>query len=135
MLLLPAFDDLAASEHQLDRAKALADHSARRLASHAQALSSIERRDETLLRSLAASELNLIPDSHRVLPAGHRTESQPFLARLEPAFAAPERRSRPKSTLRSLAIDQHKRLWVIAAGMICVLYGLLPAATRKPASP
>ncbi len=133
MLVLPAHDDLADSQLQRDRASALADHAARRLASHAEYLSALEREDETLIRSLAASELNLIPQSHRVLHAGHTADSRPVLDRLEPRFLPPEPVTKPESTLRSIAIDPTKRLWVMAVGMICVLYGLLPATTR-PAS-
>ena len=130
MLVLPAHDDLADSKHQRDRAKALADHASRRLASHAEYLSAIDREDDTLVRALAASELNLIPQSHRVLNASHLGDDRPILDRLEPRFVAPEAIKKPDSTLRSIAIDPSKRLWAMAAGMVCVLYGLLPAAGR-----
>lgn len=131
MLVLPAFDDLADSREQRDRARALADHAARRLASHAEYLAALEKGDETLIRALAASELNLIPRSHRVLSASLAPDTRPILEQLEPEFIAPKPAKRPESTLHTLATDPDRRLWVMAIGMVCVLYGLLPPATRR----
>ena len=136
MLLLPAQDRLAESEHQRDRAEALSKHASKRLASHASYLDALDRGDETLLRSLAASELNLIPRDHRVLRTGLGSDDPmtlpPVLDRLEPDFVAPTRAPRPDTRLRRLASDPTARLWIMAVGMIAVLYGLLPPITAKP---
>lgn len=133
MVLVPATDQLARTAHQRDKARALADHAARRLASHAEYLDAVERREPTLIRSLAASQLNLIPDTHQVLRTNNApADPRPVLDQLEPGFEPPEPPARPDTTLRAIASDPTNRLWAMAVGMVSILYGLLPPARNSP---
>ena len=132
-VLIPAHDDLARAEQVRDIALTQEDMHQERLERHRIYLEALERGDPRLTRSLAASQLNLVPagshpmrDLDRGLPASASV------------FGALEPNPRPAPTLRHvdsilhrLVLNPSTRLWILAAGFVCLLVGLLPPASRR----
>lgn len=135
-VLMPANDDLARARAYRDKALALETYRSQRLAKHLTYLDALQHGDDTVLLDLAATQLNLAPADRQVViaPAG-RTDAS-VLGRLEPAYNAPTVAMPPDSLLHRLTTNRHTRLWMIAAGAMCVLYALLPPASpaRRAAS-
>lgn len=129
-VLMPALDDLARARAHRDKALALETYRSQRLANHLTYLDALQGADETVLLDLAASQLNLAPADRRVIiaPAGLTRAS--VLERLEAPYLAPSVTMPPDSLLHRLTTNRHTRLWMIAAGAMCVLYALLPPVTR-----
>lgn len=127
-VLMPAEDDLARARANRDRALALETHRSATLANHLAYLDGLSRGDETVLLSLAATQLNLAPADREVIIAPVGGSVSP-LDRLGASYEAPLVSMPPDSMLHRLATDRQARLWLIAAGAMCVLYGLLPPAS------
>jgi len=131
-VLVPAVDDLSEAAWHRDRAMAVERYRTRRLENYTLYLDALERADPTVVLSLAATELNLAPaDRLAVIDASENgLPGASVFPALEPEFAAPGPRARPRSLLQRWATDERARLWLIAGGALCVLLGLLPAARR-----
>lgn len=130
-VLIPAADDLAAVRNQRDRALAIEQHRVERLANYEQYLVALEGEEPSLVRALAACQLNQIPanrtlilETPELMPGATATAS--IFAALEPAtLRLPDRRT-PDSTLFRWTTSDTSRTWLIAAGAFCLLMGLLP---------
>ena len=136
-LLLPAFDDLAEARWHRARALEIERWRAETLRLHVAYHGALRAGDERLLVRLAASELSLAPAGQRVLLApsvGPRNGGDVF-GGLEAGYEMPPEPIRPDSYLRRLATDPVARLWLMAAGALSVLYGLLPPARPRPDEP
>lgn len=127
-VLIPAFDDLTQARHHRDRAVAMEAYRNERLANYTGYLGALDARDETLMRSLAASQLNLTPRGTEllVLPARSGGAGSDVFAQLDPVYTPPEPPTKVGSTLERWAMQPRTRLWVIAFGALCVLVGILP---------
>ncbi|MDX2116445.1 MAG: hypothetical protein SFZ24_12615 [Planctomycetota bacterium] len=134
-VLIPALDDLSEARFQRDRALAVEQYRKERLDNYAAYLDALRAGDPTLVQSLAASQLNLAPDGKMVM----LDASQPGLPRadvfgpLEPRLVHPPRPPRPHSILQRWATDERRRVWLLAAGMLSIVIGLLPASARRRA--
>jgi hypothetical protein len=130
-VLIPAADDLASVRNQRDRALAIEQHRVERLANYQQYLVALEAEDPSLVRALAACQLNQIPanrslilETPELMPGATATAS--IFAALEPAtLRLPDRRT-PDSILFRWTTSDTSRTWLIAAGAFCLLMGLLP---------
>jgi hypothetical protein len=137
--LMPALDDLARAEAHRAKALALETYRSERLARNLEYLDALRSRDETLLQSLAASQLNLAPADRQVVigPAGAGGvgggwgQGASVLDGLDATYIAPTVSMPPDSLLHRLTTNRRTRLWMIAGGAMCVLYGLLPPARRE----
>lgn len=127
-VLIPAQDDLAEARWQRDRAVAIEAQRKERLFKHERYLAALESREPTVVKALAASQLNLVPAGTGAIvevddPA---TSNASVFPSLEPApITLPELR-RVDSRLGRWARDRDSRLWLIAAGSMMVLIGVLP---------
>lgn len=132
-VLIPAHDDLAMTQYERDRARAIERWHARRVENYAKYLDALRDGDETLVRSLAAMQLNLIPAGSRPLVTSVRPQgmSASVFPELEPAFEHPATPELYDSTLRRWATDSRHRLWMIAGGAMLVLFGLLPPSRGR----
>jgi len=134
-VLIPAADDLAEARWHRDRATAVENYRAKRLENYSDFLDAVARQDQSLLLSLAATQLNLAPADR--VPMLDTTEvgtrSASVFPALEPTFIPAQAPRRPDSTLQRWATDNRKRLWLIVSGGMCVLIGLLPP-THGPRS-
>lgn len=126
-VVIPAQADLAEAQWQRDRALAIEKQREERLFKHERYLVALESRDPRLVRSLAASQLNLVPVSQGAIvevedPA---TSDVSVFPSLEPApIRLPELRL-VESRLARWARDDDDRLWLIVTGSVLVFIGLL----------
>jgi len=127
VVLIPASVDLEDARLSRDQTLAHEQHGEARLARYETYLSALEARDETLLRSLAMSELNMAPADRLTLLPPRGPGDLDLFGPLEPTPVALTTRERPKSVLQTLATDRHQRLWLIAGSVLCLFIGLLPA--------
>ena len=130
--LVPAADDLGEARLLRDRALLYEQLHQNRLDRHVSYLEAIERGDERLVRSLAASQLNLSTTDRELvepLDAALPARASVF-AELEPDPIPAPQRHRAGSVLERLTTNTRSRLWVIIAGSACLLIGLIPPASR-----
>lgn len=127
-VIIPAQADLAEARWQRDRALAIEEQRRERLFKHERYLAAVEAMEPSVVRALAASQLNLVPADRAALlqvasPAGSNASIFPLL---EPGPVALPELTLVDSRLARLARGDRSRLWLIAAGSILVLVGLLP---------
>jgi hypothetical protein len=131
-ILVPARRDLEDLRRQRDR---LADERAigdERLHAYETFLHLLDEDDPSLIRRLAAAQLNLVPaDEKPVLMAASRTATvtkwidENVQTRRAEVAPAPE-------TLLGRLVGGRGRLWVLAAGVVVVFVGLLLDDIRAP---
>ena len=131
VILIPASDDLADARWRRDRELARESHELERLRRTEQTADALAAGDPDLVRSLAQSQLNIVPPERSaiVLPGGPADPT--LLVSLEPAPTIAPERPRVGSTLERLVTDRTGRLWVIAGSAVCVLFGLLSSVHPK----
>lgn len=132
-VLIPAKDDLEEARWLRDRALAVEQHRQDRLGRYSDYLKSLDDADQSLIQSLAASQLNQIPDDRVPLPGATETglSSASVFPALEPDPLLLEDRAKVGSMLERWTTDDRTRIWLIAGGAFCVLIGLLPQAARR----
>lgn len=124
-VLLPAQSDLHTLRSRLDQLNSEEVRAYELLKAHATFLANLDAEDPVLLRRLAASQLNLMPEGQTpVLLAS--SVSSPITDWID---ATVEKVSLPRqmgtaSRLSQLAAGPH-RLWLFFAGVMCVFVGLL----------
>lgn len=127
-ILIPAADDLSYSKFLRDRALLIESHRQQRISRYEEFLHALEERNPTLLRSLAVSQLGLVPATQApLLPVdGGSTSNVSVFPGLEPPeLRLPEYRP-VDSLLARWTRDDRARLWLILCGAVLVLIGLLP---------
>jgi hypothetical protein len=132
IVVVPAQADLDEVNFYLERARAAEEHRLARMTNYARYLDALNRNDEATILSLAAMQLNKAPEQHQMLvSAGDVADrSASVFAALEPGpLVLPEREVTP-SRLERWATDDAARLWLMAAGVVCVLIGMLPLRSR-----
>lgn len=131
-VLIPAGEDLAAARFQRDRALVIEAHRMDRLARYEEYLAALDSHQPSLVLSLAASQLNQIPEGRAPIAGakgalGANSDVSVFPSLEPPPLTLPTRH-KTESTLERLATNDHTRLWLIAAGAASVLIGLFPAS-------
>lgn len=131
-VLIPAQGDLADARWRRDAALAYEATHRQRLERYEHYLDAIEHRSPAVLESLAATQLNILPDRAEPIAAtrlaSDRTAS--IFRELEPPPTVLPPQPEHRSILAGLVSDRDARLWVIAFAAICVLYSVLPRAPR-----
>lgn len=132
-VLIPAHDDLALTRYERDRARAIESWHAQRVENYAAYLDALRDGDETLVLSLAAMQLNMIPAGTTPLVTSVRPQatSASVFPELEPSFRHPPLPEFYDSRLRRAASEGRTRLWMIAGGAMLVLFGLLPPSRGR----
>lgn len=135
-VLLSASDDLARSRLARDRAIVLRDLHAERLARHEAYLRALEASDPIVLEQLAATQLGAVPAgqiplSSAIPVAMPASQSASVFAELEPPPRPAPTRSATGSTLERWATGDQSRIWLIAAGGLLLLIGVLPASRPR----
>ncbi len=132
--VIPARHDLDGARAHRDRAVLAADYAARRVASYSAFLESLDAGDETVMTNLVATQLNLVPADKTPLfmLRSSRPDDANVFHDIEPPppieFATPVSAPR-QSILERLVTSDATRPWAIIGGMMCILIGLLPAAS------
>lgn len=123
-VLIPASDDLAEAEWQRDRAMAIERQHEQRLARHLTYLDALERQDEAVVRSLAATQLNRVEKGTQVLLV-EQADASVFPA-LEPNPVELPQRREVGSILQRLTANPRTKPILLGLGSLAVLIGLLP---------
>jgi hypothetical protein len=131
-VLIPAADDLAATKFQRERALAIEAHRIQRLDRYEEYLAALDNKDPSLVLSLAASQLNEIPEDRAPIPGqrgalGAMADASVFPSLEPPPLRLPEL-VKSESILDRWTNNDRTRLWLIVAGAACVLVGLLPSS-------
>ena len=131
-VLLPAQRDLESLQRQRDRLRYEEEFVEARLAARGVFLQQLESHEPTLIRRLAASQLNLIPhDEQPVLISSSLNDDVIHWvdATVKPA---PPTNSLPLTTTLSRLMNGRYRLWLLVAGIVSAFLGLLidPSLTR-----
>lgn len=132
-VLIPAKDDLDEARWLRDRALAVEHHRLDRLERYDHYLQSLDNADQSLIQSLAASQLNQIPADRVPLPGTTDTtrSSASVFPALEPEPLVLQDRHKVGSLLERWTTHDRTRVWLIGGGALCVLVGLLPAARGR----
>lgn len=127
-VLIPAHEEFEEVRWQRDRAAALEEHRLARLENYRDYLDALDRRDPTLVQSLAASQLRQIPAGRTPLTELSSLESRnaSVFPALEPAPVRMPKLGRNESLLARLTRGDASRPWIYAAGGFFVLLGILP---------
>jgi len=129
-VLIPAYDDLMEARWVKSRTAIIEQSRLDRLKHYGMYLDALEREDPSVVMSLAASQLNMIPESFEPLapPENPANLSASVYSLLEPdpATITDQQPERSKSRLEGWATNDRNRVWLIVAGGFCVLIGLLP---------
>lgn len=131
VMILPTLDHLAAAEWEREKARARVAWQSERIERHAQFLEALEAGEETVIRNLLATQLNLAPVGSEPLigfQVGLHGEAG-VLDELEPQMTEPEQQTRPDSMLRFLATDSRARLVTLGVGSMSVALGLIMGAS------
>lgn len=131
-VLIPAQDDLAVAAWRHEQAEAALEHRRDRLRNYTEYLDALDRGDEAVLLDLAARQLNLAPAGRKpmLMPAAATSLSASVFPQLEPPPPQRPRLDLPQTILRRLTTDNRTRLWLAAAGALCILFGVLPPTVR-----
>ncbi|MCA9279275.1 MAG: hypothetical protein H6815_08240 [Phycisphaeraceae bacterium] len=132
-VLIPAFDRLDEAMWERDRASAYEQNRLDRIELHTAYLDAIERGEPGLVRSLAAEQLNRIPAGESPLLPTSNTLFLPasVFRDLEPGLITIEPRQIKNSLLERWTTNDHIRPWLILAGGVMLLIGLLPMQRRE----
>lgn len=124
-LLVPAQEELEALSAQRDRLLEQELAMQARLKAHSDFLDDLDRADPSLVRRLAASQLNLTrADERPVLLA--TSANRPVTAWIDAAVPSepPQHHEHRRSWLSRLA-GGPARLWLLGAGILCVFISLI----------
>ena len=138
MLLIPPTDDLAQLQIQREQLQAQVNAEEHRAEAYQSFRDALENEDPMLVRRLAVSELNLIPDD--VEPIAMLVESSDGLDAsvddwIEETLPKPNAIAiygsttgydRPRETLLRKLATGPSRLWIMIAGVASIFIGLLP---------
>ncbi|MBL8745989.1 MAG: hypothetical protein JNK58_06485 [Phycisphaerae bacterium] len=133
-VMIPALDDLRQAEWNRDRARAVEDYRKQRLSNYSQYLEAVRNEDRSLVVSLAATQLNLAPADKQPMLDASQIGLPPVdvLSALEPSLAHPPSPPPPRSTLQKWATNARTRPWLLGAGGLFILIGLMPASRSRP---
>jgi len=139
MVLIPAADNLTQLQGRRDHLQARVNAETRRLEAYGSFYDALNREDPMLVRRLAASELNLIPDDAEPVAMLEETGDgldasiDGWIERTldEPGVeyggvAGGEARGEPRVTVLRRLASGGSRLWIMIAGVAAVFVGLLP---------
>jgi len=134
-VIIPAQEDLAHARWLGKRAAAVLDHREQRLERYREYLAAVDDQEPSVVLSLAASQLNKVPLDRSPLPGTQAWDPKGGSAMVYPALepppaVLPAEPAKVDSILARWARGGESRLWLIAAGGLCLLLGLLPAARQ-----
>ncbi len=126
-LLLPEESELRSTRLERDRTLHIERTHQQRVERYQTFLNQLASPDRQTLDLLALSQLGMVPADRRAIVAAGEPGDTLLLEYIEPTptpFTAPARRP---TRLERLTTTPRSRLWVIAAGLFAVMYGLMPA--------
>lgn len=127
-VLIPAKNDLDEAHYYLQRALAVEQHRLSRLEGYVNYLDKLDKGDEGTILALAAMQLNQAPQGSKLLISSSDVSASTasVFQALEPVPIVLPDRQVERSLLERWCLEDMPRLWLTAAGALCVLIGLLP---------
>lgn len=129
-VLVPAQDALDEARWRQARAQASLEHRIERSERYEAYARALDRGGETITLHLAATQLNMAPASWLAVQHPGDGRANVFDGIEPPPVDLPARHVR-ETTLRRWTVDPTKRRWVVFGGLVCVLIGLVPPASRS----
>ncbi|MEL6328058.1 MAG: hypothetical protein AAFR38_00205 [Planctomycetota bacterium] len=129
VVLIPAAADLEAVRRERDLAMLVERHHEQRLDRHRALLDAIADDDSSVRRMIRRERLGGLDDrlgAALLPPAAEGRGARSLLASLEPPPLPYAETVRDPSLLERLSISDRGRVWLIGAGGLCLLLGLLP---------
>lgn len=129
-LLLPAQADLRATLIERDRTLHTERVKEHRNERYRAFLNELVNPDAQTTELLAMSQLGMIPRDRTALLTEGQPEDTMLLQAIDPVGEPFLPQAREATRLERLTTSGRWRLWIIAAGALALLYGLLPATKR-----
>lgn len=126
-LLLPAQGDLRATRLERDKTLHIEQTHAQRIERYQTFLNQLASPDQQTLDLLAMSQLGMIPSDRAAIFAAGPPGDTLLLSYIDPPPTPFAAHQRPPTRLERLTTSPRWRLWVIAAALLAVMYGLMPA--------
>jgi hypothetical protein len=125
VMILPVQSDLHGLRMQLEQLRNEETRAYARLKAHSDFMDQVDRADPALIRRLAATQLNMVPEgdtpvllaASASVPVTHWIESA-VKVDMRPPKAAPD-------TMLSKLVNGPYRLWIFGAGIMSVFFGVL----------
>jgi len=125
--LLPMQEDLRLTRLERDRTLYMEQVENQRIERYREFLNQLASPDEQTIELLAMTQLGLIPaDRAAIVMPGQRDDTL-LLDAIEPRVEPFETQVRPQTRLERLFSNKDAKLWIVGAGLLAVLYGLMPA--------
>ena len=125
--LLPMQEDLRLTRLERDRTLYMEQVENQRIERYREFLNQLANPDEQTIELLAMTQLGLIPaDRAAIVMPGQRDDTL-LLDAIEPRVEPFETQVRPQTRLERLFSNKDAKLWIVGAGLLAVLYGLMPA--------
>lgn len=134
-VVIPARDDVVEQRRQIEELVAAEARLTETLRAYNELVSDIDRAEPSVIRELAATQLNLMPagEAPVMLVANETVDITDWVdARIEKAQAARTPPVAPRQSRLQHLVSSTNRLWVMAAGAVLAFIGLLlsPGLTR-----
>lgn len=125
VMIIPAQSDLHGLRTQLEQLRDEETRAYARLKAHSDFMDQVDRADPALIRRLAATQLNMVPEGDTPVllaasanvPVTHWIESA-VKVDMRPPKAAPD-------TMLSKLVNGPYRLWIFGCGIMAVFFGVL----------
>jgi hypothetical protein len=129
--LLPMQEDLRLTRLERDRTLYREQIETQRIERYREFLNQLASPDTQTIELLAMTQLGMIPaDSAAIVMPGQRDDTL-LLEAIEPRVEPFEAKIRPRTRLERLFANRDAKIWIIGAGLLAVLYGLMPATKPR----
>jgi hypothetical protein len=126
-ILLPMQEELRLTRLERDRTLYLEQAQNQRIERYRAFLNDLASPDEQTIELLAMTQLGMIPaDRAAIVMPGQRDDTL-LLEAIEPRVEPFEAQVRPRTRLERVFANRDAKVWIVGAGLLAVLYGLMPA--------
>lgn len=126
-VLLPMQEDLRLTRIERDRTLYMEQAQSQRIDRYREFLNQLASPDTQTVELLAMTQLGMIPANRAAIVTPGQRDDTLLIDALEPRTEPFAGDTRPRTRLERLLISEHTKLWIVGAGLIAVLYGLMPA--------
>lgn len=124
--LLPMQEDLRLTRVERDRTLYLEQIENQRIERYRAFLNQIASPDRQTVELLAMTQLGMIPANRAAIVMPGQRDDTLLLDAIEPRLEPFEAQVRPRTRLERLFANHDAKVWIIGAGLLAVLYGLMP---------
>jgi hypothetical protein len=125
--LLPMQEDLRLTRLERDRILYREQVENQRIERYREFLNQLASPDAQTVELLAMTQLGMIPADRAAIVMPGQREDTLLLDALEPRVEPFQAQVRPRTRLERLFANQDAKFWIVGAGLLAVLYGLMPA--------